>query len=273
MTRKKTIIATGLILGAFLFGEPRSAAQERQGPLPPPPKREVIRIPVESNPAAPPIPAEEIIRRFAQKEEEFQRARASFAYRKTIRVQEYDEDGQPAGEFQVVTEPAIASDGRRYEKIVQQPPSTLRRMTLALEDVETLARIPAFVLATEQLSKYNVTYGGKQPLDELTTYVFRVEPKQVERTRAYFQGVVWVDDRDLVIVKTYGKWVTETGDVSSPELPFTMFETYRENINGKYWFPTYVRSDGFLKLKSGEMKIRLTIRWTDYKPFTPGTSN
>ncbi len=251
-------------------------AQEKQGPLGPP-KREVTRIPVESTPEPPPIPVEEIVRRFAQKEDEFLRARGAYTYHKTVRVQEYGEDNKPAGEFQLVTEPTLGPDGKRYERIVQQPPSTLRRLTLAPEDLEIIARMPLFALATDQLSKYELAYAGKQPLDELTTYLFRVKPRQRERTRAYFDGLVWVDDRDLLIVKSYGKWVTETGDVASPELPFTMFETYRENIDSKYWFPAYARSDDVLKLKNGDVRIRLTIRWSNYKlpgnATTPGAES
>ena len=272
MSRRGAVPGAAFLLLALLHGGARTcAAQEpKQGPLTPPPKREVTRIPVGGTAEAPPIPPEEIIRHFVQKEDDFLRARSAYTYRKTVRVQELAEDNKPAGEFQLVTEPAVGSDGKPYERIVQQPPSTLRRLTLAPEDLEIIARMPLFPLTTEQLSKYELTYAGKQPLDELSTYIFRVQPKQRERTRAYFEGVVWVDDRDLLIVKTYGKWVTETGDVASPELPFTMFETYREYTDGKYWFPTYARSDDVLKPKKGEVRIRLTIRWTDYK--LPGSA-
>ncbi len=257
--------AAFLLLALLHGGAPGAAAQDAQGPITPPPKHEVKRIPVNATPEPPPIPVEEIIRRFAQKEDEFQRARAAYSYRKTIRVQEFGEDNKPAGEFQLTTEPAVASDGSRYERVVAQPPSTLRRVPLAPEDLEIVARVPLFALTTNQLSKYDLAYEGKQQLDELSTYIFRVTPKQRERTRAYFEGLIWVDDRDLIVVKTYGRWVTETGDVTSPQLPFKLFETYRENIDGKYWFPTYTRSDDALRSKTGEVPIRLTIRWTDYK--------
>jgi hypothetical protein len=269
MSYKAAIFGAAFLLIFFWNAARPLRAQAPQGPLTPPPKREVIRIPIEATLEPPPIPAEEIVRRFTQKEDEFQRARGGYSYRKIVRVQEFGEDNKPAGEFQLTTELAVAADGKRYEKIVHEPPSTLRHMTLAREDVETLARIPAFVLTTGQLDKYELTYGGKQPVDELTTYVFRVKPRQLERKRAYFEGLVWVDDRDLLIVKTYGKWVTEIGDVSSPELPFTMFETYREMIDGKYWFPIYARSDDTLTLKNEATRIRLTIRWSDYKPLAP----
>lgn len=267
MNRKSLIPVAAFVLAGILWGIAGHAlAQEpKTGPLTPPPSRDVVRIPAEKSAEAPPVPAEEIVRRFTQKEDEFLRARAAYTYRKTVRVQEFGDDGKISGEFQITTEPAVASDGRRYEKIVEQPPSTLRRMPLAPEDLEILARIPLFPVTSEQLSKYELTYAGKQLVDEIGTYMFRVRPRLLERTRAYFEGLLWVDDRDLLVVKTYGKWVTEVGDVSTPELPFTMYETYRENIDGKYWFPTYTRSDDYLHQKAGELHIRLIIRWTDYK--------
>jgi len=280
MVRNGVIPGAAFLLAILLHGgAPGVAAQEPlPGPVTPPPNREVKRIPANSIPEPPPVPVEEIIRRFAQKEDEFLRARAGYIYRKTIRVQEFGEDNKPAGEFQVATDLIVAADGRRYEHIVQQSPSTLRRMKLAPEDLEILARMPMFALTSEQLGKYELTYQGKQQVDELTTYIFRVQPRQRERTRAYFEGLVWVDDRDFLIVKTYGKWVTEIGDVASPELPFTMYETYRENIDKKYWFPTYARSDDTLRQKNGDVRIRLTIRWADYKlpggaPATPGADS
>ena len=268
MSRKIKISAAAFML--LLTAGWAGAQEPKQGPITPPPSREVRRIPAETTPEPPPIPVEEIIRRFAQKEDEFGRERAAYTFRKTIRVQEYGKDNKPSGEFLLTTEPAVAADGKRYEKIIDAPPPTLRQLKLEPEDLEILARIPPFILTSEQLAKYELTYAGKQPVDELTTYLFRVKPRQLERTRAWFEGLVWVDDRDLVIVKTYGKWVTETGDVSTPQLPFTLFETYRENTDGKYWFPTYARSDDALKVKNGEVRIRLTIRWTDYKQFANG---
>jgi hypothetical protein len=95
----------------------------------------------------------------------------------------------------------------------------------------------------------------------------------LERAQALFQGVVWVDKQYLEVVKTYGKWVTDLGDEHAPELPFTNFETYRENVEGKYWFPNYARSDAYLHSKdSGDIPVRLVIKWTDFKPLVASTT-
>lgn len=265
-------IRPGFLLAiTVLAGTAALYGQQQPGPIkPPPPSSTPLPLPA-TKAEPPPIPVDEIIHRFAQKEEELLRAREGYTYQKTVRVEEIGEDGKPAGAFRVVTEPAVGPDGKRYERVVEQQPSTLHYLRLEPEDLELLASIPAFPLTTQQLNKYEISYEGKQQVDELTTYVFRVTPRQIERTRAYFSGVLWVDDRDLVVVKTYGKWVTETGDVSAPELPFTMWETYRQPVGANDWFPAYSRSDDTLGLKNGNVPIRLTIIWKDYKPL-PGAS-
>jgi hypothetical protein len=110
-------------------------------------------------------------------------------------------------------------------------------------------------------------YLGKEKVDEVDCYIFQVKPKSVERTHPLFDGVIWVDDKYLEVVKTYGKWVTDLGDQHSPTLPFSVFETYRENVDGKYWIPNYTRSEDTLHLKDKDVPIRVIIKWADFKPF------
>ena len=246
----------------------RVNAQDPTGPLTPPPEHDVHRVtttqPTEAPPAMPPA---EIIKSFAEKEEKFLRARVQYGYKKTIKLTEFGKDGQPSGEFQLAVVTVIDSDGKLYEKIVEQPRSTLHVLKLSPEDLKAIARIPAYPLIPMQLSKYEMRYVGQEKVDEVDCYIFDAKPKLLERAHALFQGVVWVDKKYLEVVKTYGKWVTDLGDERSPELPFTNFETYRENVEGKYWFPNYSRSDDTLHLKdTGDVPVRLLIKWSDFKP-------
>jgi hypothetical protein len=246
---------------------PARGQEARPGPITPPPGHDVRRLSTNPTPEAPPpLPPEQIIRRFSQKEDEFLAARAHFGFRKTIRIEEFGEDGKLSGEFQVTTVPMFASDGKLYEKIMDQKPSTLHSLRLEPEDILTLGHMPLFPLTTAQLVSYSLTYAGKEQIDEVNCYIFRVKPKAVERAHAFFEGLVWVDDHDLEVVRTYGKWVTDLGDYHSPQLPFTLFDTYRENTQGKFWFPAYARSDDSLYLKDREVRVRLIIRWQDYVP-------
>ena len=244
-----------------------------QGPLTPPPEHEVHRVTGEVEPDVPPaLPPEEIIKRFSQKEEEYLVARGRYAYRKSIRIEEFGADGKPSGQFLAEFEAVRASDGRVFEKLVASPESTLQYLKLAREnadDAGALARIPAYPLTPGQLAKYHVKYIGKEKVDEIDCYIFDVKPKVVERKHALFEGILWVDDKFLEVVKSYGKWVTDLGGVHPPELPFDMFETYREDVDGKYWLPNYSRSDDVLHLKDHAVPIRATIKWKDFKPFPP----
>jgi hypothetical protein len=132
--------------------------------------------------------------------------------------------------------------------------------------------MPIFPFATSQLAKYDFTYQTTEAVDDLTTYVLKVAPKRLDRSTAYFSGVIWVDDRDFAVVRSYGKWVTETSDVTLPDLPFVLYETYRTYVGNRYWMPAYLRSDGFIGATEPRIPVRLTIRWENYAPIQRPTA-
>jgi hypothetical protein len=267
--RKRPLILLLVCFLAMCFAASKALgqAEESQGPITPPPKFETKRLPTAANPAPPPIPADEIIRRFAASEDVMKKAYDNYTFAQTVRVQEL---ADPGGDFSVTGVFYTKPDGQRYERITKPPVSTLKLAAFSLEDVKIIASLPHFVLTTDQLTHYGLEYIGKEKLDELNTYIFRVKPKQVERTRRYFDGVVWVDDQDLAIVKSSGQFVSEISG-GGTELPFKMYDTYRENFDGKYWFPTYTSSDDYVSNPKGkDLHLRLVIRSTDFKPETAG---
>ena len=259
--------AVVFLAAAAIQGSPLRAQDASQGPIaPPPPDHHVTRIGNEPEPEAPPsLPEAEIVKRFSQKEDEYILSRTHYTYRKTIRIQEFGADGQPSGEFVLVTQPGRDADGKLFEKVIEKPQSTLQHLFLRSEDLDGLQRIPAFPLTSSQLAKYDLKYLGKEQVDEIDCYIFKVKPKVLDRAHAYLDGLVWVDTKYLEVVKTYGRWVNELGEVRSATLPFTLFETYRENVDGKYWFPNYARSDDMVHLKDVSVPVRLVIKWTDFK--------
>jgi hypothetical protein len=273
--RRRKYFSLVLAVAALLFANatqsvPLLAQETTQGPMAPPPEHHVTRMGTEPAPAAPPsMPEAEIIKHFSEKEDEYIQSGTHYTYRRTVRIQEFGQDGQPVGEFVLVTSPSRDVDGKAVEKVIERPHSSLQRLYIKTEDIEGLQRIPAFPLTSGQLAKYNLKYLGKEQVDEVDCYIFQVKPKTFERQKAYFDGIVWVDAKYLEVVKTYGKWVNDLGDVHSiPDLPFSLFETYRENVDGKYWFPSYSRSDGSLTQKGLEIPVRIVIKWTDFKPIT-----
>ena len=221
----------------------------------------------QARPEAPSVPIEEIIRRFAAKEKEFKIARDNYTYRQTVKVQELDDDGRMRGRFEMVSDIIFTPKGKRIERVVYAPLSTLRRISISPEDERDLREIQPFVLSSDDIHKYNVRYLGRQRVDEIDTYVFFVRPKVIKKGQRYFEGQIWVDDRDLQIVKTYGKAVPDIRGKKGPENLFPRFETYREQIDGKYWFPTYTQAEDTLHFQTRPQRIRMIVRYQDYKQF------
>ncbi len=261
------ILRAACLAAVLWMGGRFVVAQESQTPMAPPPEHDVKRLGNTPEPAEPPsLPPEEIIKKFAAKEDEYVAVRANYGARKTIRVDEFDRQGRLSGQFLMVSETIRTPDGRIVNKVIEHPQSTLHIFALEPEDVKELERIPQFPLNSGQLAKYDLKYIGQEQIDEIDTYIFQVKPKALDRTHVYLDGIVWVDTKYLEVVKTYGRWVNELGEVKLATLPFRTFETYRENVDGKYWFPNYERADETLHLKDGDFPVRLVIKWSDFKP-------
>jgi hypothetical protein len=266
MNRHLIIMTHFVLVAALLVAGISPVHAQEAGPMrPASPAALPAPMPV-NKPEPPPVPPEEIIRRFAAKEDEMLRASMDYGFQMSVRLEEIGPDNKVAGQVEIVTQQFVGPDGRRYEKPVRRSPSTLQHLQVERGDSDLIASTPPFPLTTSQLPKYEITFQGKQPLDELSAYIFAVKPRALDRAHAYFSGVVWVDEQDMVIVKTIGKWVMETGDVTSPMLPFAVFETYRQQVGKNLWFPAYSRSDETIPEGNATLPIRVVIRWTEYTP-------
>jgi hypothetical protein len=262
-----------LASAAMLLWAGSARAQGEQRPMTPPPEHDVKRLGNTPEAVEPPsLPPDQIIRKFVAKEDEFASVRPTFVAKRTIRISEYDRTGTIIGEFLQVSEATRMPDGRVVNKILEHPQSTLHSFALEPADVKELERIPQFPINSSQLAKYDLKYIGTEKVDEIDTYIFKVTPKTVDRKSSYLDGIIWVDTQYMEVVKTYGKWVNELGDVKFAQMPFTTFETYRENVDGKYWFPSYERSDETVHVKDGDFPVRLVIKWTDFKPLAAAVS-
>jgi hypothetical protein len=237
------------------------------GPMAPPPKYEVHRISNIPHPGPPPMPVDQIVPKIAANEDAMKKEYELYSFTETIRI---DESGSPGGKFSATGEVYSKPDGQRFMRVPKPPESTLKVSAFSLEDVKTMTSIPQFVLTTSEIGNYKFQYVGEEKLDQLHTYIFRVTPKQLSRTRRLFDGVVWVEDQDFAIVKSYGKFVTEIEE-NGIKLPFSMFETYRENFQDKYWLPTYTSSDDYITGPQGgdETHLHLVVRSTDFKINAP----
>lgn len=221
-------------------------------------------------PEAKDVNPDEIIQKFAAKEAAFARARENYTYRQTVKIQTLTDSGTVDGRYEIVEDIIFSPDGKRTEKVVRAPVSTLTRLLLTPEDLEDLRNVQPFVLTTSEIPLYDIRYLGKQNADEIPCYVFAVKPKKLEKGHRYFEGEIWVDDRDFQIVKTYGK---ATGLLKRHEdQQFPKFETLREQVDGKYWFPVYTDADDTLHFQAGPIKMRMIVKYEDYKQFKASSS-
>ena len=205
-----------------------------------------------------------IIQKFAAKEAEFAKARENYTYRQSVKFLELDQSGNTAGKWEIVSDIVFTSEGKRTERVVRAPVVTLKNILLEPEDEQDLRNVQPFVLTTTELPKYEIHFLGREKVDEITCFLFAVKPKQMVKGERYFEGQVWVDDRDLQIVKSYGRGV---GQRRSKNSRYPKFETYREQIDGKYWFPTYTVSNDTLNFESGPIPIKMTVKYENYKQF------
>jgi hypothetical protein len=214
------------------------------------------------NEATPPN-MEDIIQRFAASESTNKLARNNYLFTQDVDLMTIGEAGSITGRYKRVSEIIYDDLGNRVEKITYFPPSTLSVLQITPEDLQDISGVQPFALTAEDLPKYKVDYVGKERIDELDTYVFNVAPKKYIKGERYLEGKIWVDDHDLQIVKVAGKAVPEVDKQKFPH-----FETYRENIDGRFWFPTYTYADDVLEFKNNPVRLRMIIRYTNYKKFS-----
>jgi len=213
------------------------------------------------------ITVDEVVRRFAAKEKEFKAARDQYTYRQDVRVQTLEGDTPDPGEYRQVFDVSFDDKGHRVKNVVFAPQTGLQKVVMTQEDFDDIENRLPFVLTSDEIGEYDILYVGQQKQDELNTYVFDVAPKQIVGKKRYFQGRIWVDDQDFQIVKTFGKTVPDIKKKKGNENLFPKFTTWREQVDGKYWFPTYTRAEDTLKFSFADVKIREIVKYTDYKRF------
>ncbi len=256
-----------ILLGAALAAMP-AGAQDKDSFTPMP--MDAGFGPMDLTPPA--MAAEEIIHKFASKESEFQEALNHYTYRRLARVQTVDDDNKVDGEWYQVDDVIFDSTGKRTEKVVFAPGNTLERVTMSPSDLQDIQRGYPFVLTAEDIGQYDVKYVGRQKVDEVDCYAFDVSPKTIVKGKRYLLGRIWVDTTDLQIVVTNGRMVPDDTRKGSEDL-HPPFMTWRQQVDGHFWFPVYTKGEGILHFSGGhgymaqDVHIRDIIKYTDYKRF------
>lgn len=212
-----------------------------------------------------PAEIDRIIKKFTANEADFRAALTNYVFNRSATVNIIGLGGQIAGTYRRDSFMALTPDGARFERVIFAPIATTPPGFVTPEDLEDLGGVTPFALEPSSVSQYNISYVGVERIDELNLYVFDVTPKVIPDPKKsklrLFTGRVWVDVDDLMIVKSRGKAVPETKNNKFP-----IVETTREQIDGKYWFPSDARADDDLVFDDGNVtKIRMRVKYTDYK--------
>jgi hypothetical protein len=205
---------------------------------------------------------EEIIRAFSDRETEFYEAWKQYTYRQTAEVRVLSVNGAPRREIMtIISDIVFKDDGTREVRIIRRA-GDLRSVIFTREDEEIIDNLQPFALTERELPLYDLTYQGKEKVDELNCHVFSVRPKTIKSGKFYFEGKIWVDDEDLQVVRTVGKPVPQKKNTQFPA-----FETIRQMIDDKYWFPVWTHADSELHFQRDTVHIEETITYEGYKRF------
>jgi hypothetical protein len=209
---------------------------------------------------------DEVIRAFSAKETEFYEAWMQYSYHQEAEVRVLAVNGIPKREtMQTISDIVFKDDGTRDIRVVRRA-GTLKSVVYTMQDEEVINNLQPFALTEKELPQYDLAYLGKEKVDELNCYVFSVKPKSLKGPKMYFEGKIWVDDQDLQVVRTMGKPVPQKKDNQFPE-----FETIRQMIDNKYWFPVWTHAESKLRFQTDTIHIEETITYGEYKQFASNT--
>jgi len=220
----------------------------------------------------PSTPVAQIIQEFTAKESLFRAALDNYTWTRTVRVQTLDEDGHPNGQYYQVVDIYYTPQGQRKERVTDAPENTLKDIMMSQSDFSDIEERLPFVLTTEDAGLYDMTYLGEEKVDDIDTYVFDVKPKVMQKNKRYFQGRIWVDQKQHQIVVTNGKNVPDDLRPGHEDLTLP-FITYRQMVDGKYWFPVYTVGEATLHFAGGHgylsqnARMREVVKYANYHQF------
>jgi hypothetical protein len=210
------------------------------------------------------ISVRDIIQSFATKEKEFRQALEQYTYTREVTVAARCEGGQ-AEIYKLTVVITFDKKGNRVEKVKGED-SSLECIMITKEDLDAFRNQSLLVLTADEIQDYQINFAGQQQQEDSHFFVFDVAPISVQSGRQQFEGRIWVDSRDFFIVKTQGRIATKREKKrKEQENPLPALTTWREQIDGRYWFPTYSRANAVLHFPHSEVQIEELVKLTNYK--------
>jgi len=211
-------------------------------------------------------PPPNLARLVAERETETEKERNEYTYRQSVTIDELDDHGAARGSYREVRDVIFSPEHERTEQMIGRASNSLKNLKLTPEDFEDVRHIQPLVLTLDQLWNYETKFRGEETLDNVECWVLQVRPRQMLSNLRYFDGMVWVDKKEYNIVRMEGQAVPQIRTTKQENL-FPRFSTIRKPIDGKHWFPVYTYSDDVLQFKTGPLRQRLRISYSEYKRF------
>ncbi len=187
-------------------------------------------------------------------------------YRQSVTVEELNDRGVRVGDYREVREVIFSPARERIEQLVGVPASNLKRLVLTEEDFRDIRDVQPFVLTEDELWNYDTRFRGEENIDDVDCWVLEVRPKRMLEGMRLFEGMLWIGKQDYGIVRLQGQAVPPVYRNGKENL-FPHFTTLRKQIDGRHWFPIFTYGDDTLPFRTGPQRIRLTIRYMNYRRF------
>lgn len=210
-----------------------------------------------------PTPAE-ILAAAAERGSQLQSALREYSYYAELTIQTVSQSDTITGKFYRFAQVSFDRQGNRQEKVLENTSSLPPGVYIGTNAANNLTRVYQFVVTPEVLTQYELSYVGREQIDELNTYVFDVRPKvkmpdPEKSDERYLRGRIWIDDQDMCVVKIAGEALPEQSAHRTPK-----FETYFQNYD-KYWFPAATSADDRVRVGRRFTRVIVNVRFTGYK--------
>ena len=211
-------------------------------------------------------PPPDLARRVAMRETETEQAQSNYTYRQSVSIDEFDGRGARTGGYQEIRDIIFSPQQERSEQMVGNPSDTLSRIKLTDEDFRDLREVQPFLLTKDQLFLYETQFRGEEAMDGVDCFVMQIRPRQILEGQRLFDGMLWVSKEDYSIIRSEGQAVPQIRTLKNENL-FPHFTTLRRKVDGGFWFPVTTFADDTLYFRTGPQRMRLVIRYSDYKKF------
>ena len=207
-----------------------------------------------------------LLRKIAEREAANAVALEDYTYRQSVSLLELDDHGLITGQYHEVRDVTFSPNRVRYEQIVETPQNTLTHIKLTPEDFADIRNIQPMLLTPDKIRLYEGQYKGEESVDGSECFLEHVAPRQILSTQRFFEGMLWVRQSDLAVVRSEGQAVPQIETLRQQNL-FPHFTTIRREVDGKWMFPVETYADDTLYFRDWPQHIRIVIRYTDYKRF------